>query len=85
MTGDGRTSSFPRSLSPVIPHSLPLFNHPGNYGMLGNSWEHVGMEESTQRKVKKIIGQMNCPKDFSATSPGSRLFAKPQTLVCNLI
>ena len=32
--------------------------------MLLGSWEHVGMEKSTKRRVKEIIGQINCPKDF---------------------
>ena len=44
--------------------------------MLGNSWEHVGMEESTQRKVKEIIGQMNCPKDFVSYKSGVNSLCK---------
>jgi len=32
--------------------------------MLSETLEHLGMEDSTRRKIEEIIGQMKCPRDF---------------------
>jgi len=32
--------------------------------MLSEILEHLGMEDSTKRKIEEIIGEMKCPKDF---------------------
>ena len=34
------------------------------------------MEESTKRKVKEIIGQMSCPKDFVCYKSGFKTLCR---------
>ena len=46
--------------------------------MLVATLEHVGMEESTKRKLEEIIGQMKCPKDFVCYKSGFKTLCKAE-------
>jgi hypothetical protein len=46
--------------------------------MLVATREHVGMEESTKRKLEEIIGQMKCPKDFLCYKSGFKILCKAE-------
>jgi len=46
--------------------------------MLVATRKHVGMEESTKRKLEEIIGQMKCPKDFVCFESGIKTLCKAE-------
>jgi len=46
--------------------------------MLVATLEHVGMEDSTKRKIEEIIGQMKCPKDFVCYKSGLKILCKAE-------
>jgi hypothetical protein len=46
--------------------------------MLVATLEHVGMEDSTKRKIEEIIGQMKCPKDYDCYKSGLKTHCKAE-------
>ena len=46
--------------------------------MLVAAREHVGMEDSTKKKLAEIIGQMEWPKDFLCYKSGFKTFCQAE-------